>query len=62
MLEMQITPATIILGIVIIALLVAAFRRLRNKGLCDCKDCSKGEGSCASCSSVDKMLKDMEKL
>lgn len=61
MLEMEINPATIIVGLVIIALVTFALYRLRTKGLCDCKECGNEEGSCAGCNAVDKMLSAMEK-
>ncbi|MGI6105799.1 MAG: hypothetical protein ACOYD7_06405 [Raoultibacter sp.] len=62
MLEMQITPATIILLVVIIGLVALAIRRLTRRGLCDCKDCAGSEtGACQGCSAVDKMLADMDK-
>lgn len=62
MLEIQLTPATIIFLLIIVGLIVIAIKRLTRKGLCDCKDCA-GEktGACQSCSAIDKMLVDMEK-
>lgn len=63
MLEMQISPATIIIAAVILALVVLAVRRLFRKGTCDCKECSHSEstGGCQGCSAVDKMLADMDR-
>lgn len=60
MLEMQISPATIVIGLVIIGLAILAVRRLVKKGTCDCKECAGGE-ACSGCNSVDKMIADMEK-
>jgi len=59
MLSLDITPATVIIGVVIIALVVFALRRLRKRGMCDCKDCNE-KGSCSRCDAVDKMIADME--
>lgn len=62
-LEMQITPATVVLGLLLVALVVLAIRRLRNKGLCDHKDScefSSKKGGCSGCSSASKMLEKIE--
>ena len=60
MMAIEINAATIIVGIIVIALVLLAIRRLRTKGLCDCKDCPQQSSGCKGCSSVDKMLADME--
>ena len=57
--ELEITPATVILVLIIIALAVLAIRRMTRRGLCDCHD-DKCEGGCA-CGSVDKMVANMER-
>lgn len=67
MLAMEITPATVILGLIVAALAFLAIRRLVRNGTCDChKDdahsgsCASGCGGCAGCSTVDKMVADMQ--
>lgn len=59
MLPFELTPATVVLGLVIIALAVLAVRRLVQRGTCDCRDHCDG-GGCAGCGAVDKMVSDME--
>lgn len=61
MAELEITPATIAIALVIIALVAFAIHRLRSKGLCDCKECNHESGGCPGCNSVEKMIADMEK-
>ena len=61
MAELEMTPATIIIGLIIIALVIFAIYRLLTKGLCDCKECSHESASCSGCNAVDKMLADMER-
>lgn len=51
MVPLEITPATVVLGLVIVALAVLAVRRLFKKGLCDCHGDKDHEGGCSgSCS------------
>ena len=57
---MEITPSTVVLGLLIVAAMVWAVRRITKRGLCDCKDRC-GSGSCSSCGAVDRMVKDMER-
>lgn len=62
MLELQMTPATIVILVVIIGMVFLAFKRLVRKGLCDCKKCEGAKvGGCKGCSVVDNMLSDMKK-
>lgn len=58
MLLFELTPATVVLGLVIVALAVLAVRRLVQRGTCDCRDHC--DGGCAGCGAVDKMVSDME--
>ena len=58
MLALDMTPATVVVGLVVVALAFLAARRLRRNGTCDChKGAPSGEsagctcgGACASCS------------
>lgn len=60
MLPLETTPATIIVGLLVIALIALAIRRVRKKGICDCGDCADQNG-CSHCSVADKMVADIEK-
>ena len=70
--EFVITPATIIVALVIAALAFLAIRRLVKRGMCDCGDhcdsgycsaCShkKGSNACKTCSAANDMVARMEK-
>lgn len=52
-------PTALILW-VIATLMFLAIRRVRTKGMCDCKDGCGSGGTC--CGAVDKMLANMEEL
>lgn len=49
--------ATFAVGLVVLLLVVFAIRRLRTKGLCDCKECSGccSEGGCSGCGAAAAM-------
>ncbi|MEY8561859.1 hypothetical protein AALA21_02195 [Eggerthellaceae bacterium 3-80] len=64
MMPLEITPATVVLGLIIVVLALLAVKRLVKKGLCDChadKDTSGGlsgcgcSGSCGGCSGCAHM-------
>lgn len=59
MLPFDISPATVILGLVLIGLVVLAVRRIRRKGSCDCNEANCSHEACSSCGAVDKMVADM---
>lgn len=64
MTPMELTPATIVLGLIMVALIVMAVRRLVRRGTCDCHDhcdASKDAGGCASCGAADRLVADMER-
>lgn len=48
MLELEFTPSTVIILLVIAALAFLAVRRLVRKGMCDCHD-DKGCSGCSGC-------------
>lgn len=58
---LDLSPATVIVGLVIIALAVFAVRRMTKRGLCDCRDGECSREGCAGCGAVDKMVADMER-
>lgn len=63
--DLQLTPATIILLVIIAACVVWAVRRLIKKGMCDCSDHCDGCGSekgCSSCKAAEDMAKKLEQL
>lgn len=49
MLELTMTPSTIILLVIILAAAVLAVRRLVHRGMCDCGDGEASSGRCAHC-------------
>ncbi len=62
--DLNLTPATVIILLVILACVVLAVRRLVRRGLCDCNDHCEAKKHCHgadSCSVANKMIKDMEK-
>lgn len=66
MAPLDISPATIILVLVIAALAALAVRRLMKRGTCDCHDhggdsTKGGCAGCAGCGAVDTMVADMER-
>lgn len=62
MLSFDITPATIVIGLLFIMLAIFAIRRLVRRGTCDCRDhCGDASEGCPGCGSVDKMISDMER-
>lgn len=65
MVPLEITPATVAVGCVIIAFAGFAIRRLMRRGACDCHDHGAGDSSggcagCSGCGAADRMLADME--
>lgn len=60
----EITPATILVAVAVIVLVVLAFRRLIVRGMCDCHDhCGDGAGGCEGCkgcSAAADMVRKME--
>lgn len=74
MLPLEISPATVIIGLVIVALAVLAVRRLMRRGTCDCHDHGGGpaKGGCAAggcagcagctgCGAADALVADLER-
>ena len=74
MLPLEISPATVIIGLVIVALAVLAVRRLVRRGTCDCHDHgggpAKGGGAaggcagcagCTGCGAADALVADLER-
>lgn len=55
--------ATIGIGLIVLILGFFAIRRLRTKGLCDCKECSGccSEAGCAGCRATIKISPEAEK-
>lgn len=68
MLALDITPATVVVGLVVIALAFLAARRLRRNGTCDCHKgsspngesagcaCGGGCAGCSGCAAADHMV------
>lgn len=70
MLEMELTPATVVIAALVLLWAVWAVRRLRGRGLCDCHDhCGDasghgGSGSCAGCAgcgAAERMVADLDR-
>lgn len=71
MLPLEISPATVIIGLVIVVLAVLAVRRLVRRGTCDCHDHGGGPakggcaaGGCAGCTGcgvADALVADIER-
>ena len=67
MAPLDISPATIMLILVIAALAALAVRRLARRGTCDCHDhcgdkpAGGGCAGCSGCGAVDTMVADMER-
>lgn len=68
MLALDLTPATVIVGLLVAALALLALRRLKRNGTCDChKDdarggaCGGGCAGCAGCAAADRMVADLER-
>ncbi|HIT50816.1 MAG TPA: FeoB-associated Cys-rich membrane protein [Candidatus Aveggerthella excrementigallinarum] len=57
---LEVTPSTVVVGLLIVAAMAWAVRRITHRGLCDCKDHC-GSKTCSHCSAVDRMVEDMEK-
>lgn len=49
MLALDITPATVVVGLVVVALAFLAARRLRHNGTCDCHKGASSTGESAGC-------------
>lgn len=67
MVPFELTPATVILGLVVLALVVVVVRRLMRRGTCDCAGRSDqasqgGCAGCSGCSKVDQIASDLKKL
>ena len=61
--ELELTPATIILAVIIIALMVLAIRRMMRRGMCDCHgdECGHGgKAACSHCSAAADMVARMD--
>lgn len=64
--EIAITPATVVLMLLIAAWVVWAVRRVLGRGMCDCHDhcgdggCCGKRGGCGGCGAVGEMVKNME--
>lgn len=63
MLPLEISPATVIIGLVIAVLAVLAVRRLVRRGTCDCHDHGGGPakggcaaGGCAGCTGAESQM------
>lgn len=62
MAPLEMTPATVVVVLVIVLGVVLAIRRMAKRGLCDCKGCG-DECSCkGSCSAADRMVAEMKKM
>lgn len=67
LLSLDMTPATVVVGLVVAALAVLAVRRLMKRGICDCHDhcgdkpAGGGCAGCSGCGAVDAMVADMER-
>lgn len=71
MLAFDITPATVIIGLVVVALAVLAVRRLVKRGTCDCHDhgggdggaspCAGGCAGCHDCGAAERMAAEVER-
>lgn len=67
MLPLEITPATLVVGLAVAVLALLAVRRLVRRGTCDsgghCGGVAEGGCSgCSGCAAADRMLADMKKL
>ncbi len=67
MVPFEITPATLVIGLVVAVLALLAVRRLVRRGTCDsggrCGSATGGGCSgCQGCAATDRMLEDMKKL
>lgn len=66
MLSLDMNPATIVIGLLLVAGMVLAVRRLMKRGTCDCRGQSdatakrSGCAGCAGCGAVDSMVANME--
>ena len=71
MLEMGLTPATVVLAALVLLWAVWAVRRLRGRGLCDCHDHDGGGAKgragglgcsgCSGCGAADRMVAEMDR-
>ena len=77
MLPLEISPATVVVGLVIVALAALAVRRLVRRGTCDCHGhgggpakaggpakggCAAGGcAGCAGCGAADALIADLER-
>ena len=69
MLALDMTPATVIVGLLVAALAALALRRLARNGTCDCHKgdvggsaCGGGCAGCSGCAAADRMAADLERL
>lgn len=63
MAPLEMTPATVVVLLLVLLGMVLAIRRMAKRGLCDCKGCGdecSRKGSC-SCAAADRMVADMKK-
>ena len=69
MLALDLTPATVAVGLVVVALAFLAARRMWRNGMCDCHkgddahggSCSGGCAGCSGCGAAGKMVADLQK-
>ena len=71
MLEMELTPATVVIAALVLLWAVWAVRRLRGRGLCDCHDhCGGASGHagspggcavCSGCGAAERMVADLDR-
>lgn len=61
MAPLEMTPATVIVVLLIVLGMVLAIRRMAKRGLCDCKGCGDDCSCKGSCSAAEKMVAEMKK-
>ena len=68
MLVWEMTPATLVVGLIVLALAALAVRRLWRNGTCDHRKddprgggCAGGCAGCSGCGAADRMVADLQK-
>lgn len=61
--ELQMSPATVVILLMVLAAVIWAMRRLCRKGMCDCSDhcdgCGSKKESCSGCRAAENMTDNM---